>query len=87
MDMDCKICLNEAEMECGSFRYLGSELSKDGGLENEVEGRVYQDRRVLVVHKTIAHNWNVSDGVVFNAVPTLTYGRKTRTCLRDKCRE
>ena len=87
-DTECAVRLNGQVMEnVSSFKYLGSVMSKDGSIEDEVGERVQQGRRVVGTLKAVTRNRMVSmeakkslhDSVL---IPTLTYGSETWTMLR-----
>ena len=82
---ECGVMLDGVEMEnVRVFKYLGSVLSKDGSLEEEVRERVQQGRKVAGSLKAVIRNRAVSmdvkrslhDSIV---VPTLTYGSEAWT--------
>ena len=84
---ECTVRLDGVDMEnVKVFKYLGSVMSKDGSLGEEVLGRVQQGRRVVGSLKAVMRNREVSmevkkslcDSIV---VPTLTYGSETWTLL------
>ncbi|WP_435362543.1 hypothetical protein, partial [Klebsiella pneumoniae] len=66
------------------FKYLGSLMSKDGSLEDEVRERVQQGRKVAGSLRAVLRNREVSmdvkrslhDSIV---IPTLTYGSEAWT--------
>ncbi|MCP4337615.1 MAG: reverse transcriptase family protein, partial [Desulfobulbaceae bacterium] len=82
---DCEVRLNGQVMaNVSSFKYLGSVMSKDGGLEDEMQERVQQGKRVVGTLKSVTRNRAMSmevkktlhDSVV---IPTLTYGSEAWT--------
>ena len=84
---ECEVKLNGQAMEIvNSFKYLGSVLSKDGTMDEEVRERVQQGRRVVGALKAVTGSRVVSmevkkslhDSVV---IPTLTYGSEAWTLV------
>ena len=84
-DTECRVSLEGEEMEnVRVFKYLGSVMSKDGSLEEEVRERVQQGRKVAGSLKAVIKNREVSmdvkrslhDSIV---IPTLTYGSEAWT--------
>ncbi len=74
------------------FKYLGSVMSKDGGMEDEMQERVQQGKRVVGRLKAVTRNRamrmelkkTLHDSVV---IPTLTYGSEAWTMMgRHKSR-
>ncbi|MCP4271470.1 MAG: hypothetical protein GY781_05805, partial [Gammaproteobacteria bacterium] len=54
---DCEVRLNGQVMaNVSSFKYMGSVMSKYGGLEDEMEERVQQGKRVAGTLKSVTRN-------------------------------
>ncbi len=87
---DCEARLNgQVKANVSSFKYLGSVMSKAGGLEDEMQERVQQGKRVAGTLKTVTRNRVMSmevkktlhDSVV---IPTLTYGSEAWTMIKSE---
>ncbi len=79
----CKIILNDKEMEeVIEFKYLGSVMCKNGGMEGETRERPLQGRRVVGSLGRILKGRSVTVGVKRDLrntviVPTLTFASET----------
>ena len=81
----CNILLNgESLEEVEEFKYLGSVISKYGGMDEEIKERTVKGRQAIGTLNTVIKNRKVSmevkkglrDSIV---LPTLTYGSETWT--------
>ena len=79
-EQKCNVGLKGEQLEeVKEFKYLGSVLSKDGGMEGEIRERTLQGRRAIGELGTVVKGRSMSTEVKKNlrnsiVLPTLTYG-------------
>ena len=92
-ESDCEVRLNNQVMEnVRSFKYLGSVMSKDGSIEDDVQEKVQQGKRTAGTLRAVTRNRSVSMEVKRSLhgsvlIPSMTYGSETWAMLeRQKSR-